>query len=54
MIEPKFKVKEEEVTDTFGRFIIEPLEPGYGHTLGNTLRRILLISIPGSSVTSGS
>ncbi|OGH47633.1 MAG: DNA-directed RNA polymerase subunit alpha [Candidatus Levybacteria bacterium RIFCSPLOWO2_01_FULL_39_10] len=51
MIEPKFKVKDEEVNDTFGRFVIEPLDPGYGHTLGNALRRILLISIPGSAVT---
>ncbi len=52
MKEPNFKIKEEEVTDDFGRFAIEPLEPGYGHTLGTALRRVLLISIPGSSVTT--
>ena len=52
MVEPTFKIKEEKVTDEYGEFIIEPLEPGYGHTLGNALRRVLLVSIPGASVTS--
>src|SRR3954470_21002010 len=33
------------------RFVISPLEPGFGHTLGNTLRRTLLSSIPGAAVT---
>lgn len=52
MIEPNFKVKEEKLTDDFGQFTIEPLDPGYGHTLGTALRRVLLISIPGVAVTS--
>jgi len=52
MVEPIFKVKEENVTEEYGEFIIEPLEPGYGHTLGNALRRVLLVSIPGAAVTS--
>ena len=52
MIEPNFKIKEEKTEDNFGRFVIEPLEPGYGHTLGHALRRALLISIPGVAVTS--
>src|SRR3989344_6059380 len=52
MKEPNFKVTEEEVSENFGRFMIEPLDPGYGHTLGTALRRVLLISIPGSAVTS--
>jgi DNA-directed RNA polymerase subunit alpha len=52
MVEPIFKIKEEKVTDEYGEFIIEPLEPGYGHTLGNALRRVLLVSIPGAAVTS--
>jgi DNA-directed RNA polymerase subunit alpha len=52
MVEPIFKIKEEKVTEDFGEFIIEPLEPGYGHTLGNALRRVLLVSIPGAAVTS--
>jgi DNA-directed RNA polymerase subunit alpha len=52
MVEPTFKIKDEKVTEEYGEFIIEPLEPGYGHTLGNALRRVLLVSIPGASVTS--
>lgn len=52
MLSPNFKVKENKLTKDYGEFIIEPLEPGYGHTLGNSLRRVLLISIPGAAVTS--
>lgn len=52
MLEPTFKVKEVESTQTFGQFVIEPLEPGYGHTIGNALRRVLLTSIPGAAATS--
>lgn len=37
---------------TFGKFVVEPLERGYGTTLGNSLRRILLSSLPGAAVTS--
>ena len=43
---------EEVVSDNRSRFAIEPLEPGFGYTLGNSLRRTLLSSIPGASVTS--
>src|SRR5437764_2914060 len=43
---------EEPVSDFRSRFIIEPLEPGFGYTLGNSLRRTLLSSIPGAAVTS--
>ena len=43
----------EDVVDEFrSRFVIEPLEPGFGYTLGNSLRRTLLSSIPGAAVTS--
>ncbi|WP_020575564.1 DNA-directed RNA polymerase subunit alpha [Actinopolymorpha alba] len=43
----------EEVVDEFrSRFVLEPLEPGFGYTLGNSLRRTLLSSIPGAAVTS--
>ncbi|MCZ4500492.1 MAG: DNA-directed polymerase subunit alpha, partial [Marmoricola sp.] len=43
----------EDVVDEFrSRFVIEPLEPGFGYTLGNSIRRTLLSSIPGASVTS--
>ncbi len=47
-----FKVKEEEATAEYGKFVIEPLETGFGHTMGNALRRVLLTSIPGAAVTS--
>lgn len=43
---------EEVVSEFRSRFIIEPLEPGFGYTLGNSLRRTLLSSIPGAAVTS--
>jgi DNA-directed RNA polymerase subunit alpha len=43
---------EEAISDYRSRFVIEPLEPGFGYTLGNSLRRTLLSSIPGASVTS--
>jgi len=52
MLDPILKVKEEKIEKDFGEFIIEPLEPGYGHTLGNSLRRVLLSSTPGAAVTS--
>ncbi|MGW7008081.1 DNA-directed RNA polymerase subunit alpha, partial [Streptomyces sp. NPDC054933] len=43
----------ETVVDAYrSRFVIEPLEPGFGYTLGNSLRRTLLSSIPGAAVTS--
>ncbi|HYN29047.1 MAG TPA: DNA-directed RNA polymerase subunit alpha [Dermatophilaceae bacterium] len=45
-------LSEEVVTDNRSRFVIEPLEPGFGYTLGNSLRRTLLSSIPGAAVTS--
>ena len=43
---------EESVSENRSRFILEPLEPGFGYTLGNSLRRTLLSSIPGAAVTS--
>lgn len=52
MVEPTFKVKEENLRDDYGEFVFEPLEPGYGHTMGEALRRVLLVSIPGVAVTS--
>ena len=45
-------LSEETVSDSRSRFTIEPLEPGFGYTLGNSLRRTLLSSIPGAAVTS--
>jgi DNA-directed RNA polymerase subunit alpha len=43
---------EEPVSEYRSRFVIEPLEPGFGYTLGNSLRRTLLSSIPGAAITS--
>ena len=43
---------EESLSETRSRFVLEPLEPGFGYTLGNSIRRTLLSSIPGAAVTS--
>ena len=45
------EIKCVESTDTFGRFLAEPLEKGFGTTLGNSLRRVLLGYLPGAAVT---
>lgn len=45
-------IDSESVTDDRSRFIVQPLEPGFGYTLGNTLRRTLLARIPGAAITS--
>ena len=50
---PKSLVKEEASrTDTYAKFIAEPFEAGYGHTVGNSLRRVLLSSLEGAAVTA--
>ena len=46
------QIEEEVVSDVRSRFVVEPLEPGFGYTLGNTLRRTLLSRIPGAAVSS--
>jgi DNA-directed RNA polymerase subunit alpha len=46
------KIECEDVSENYGRFIIEPLEPGFGVTVGNSLRRVLLGSLPGAAVTA--
>src|SRR5438445_13124900 len=45
-------VREVESNADYGKFEIEPLEPGFGVTLGNSLRRVLLSSLPGAAITS--
>ena len=45
-------IEEEQIGENRSRFIVEPLEPGFGYTLGNTLRRTLLSRIPGAAITS--
>jgi len=49
---PKIECLEMATDNTYGKFVVEPLERGYGITLGNSLRRILLSSLPGAAVTS--
>ncbi|MCL6592426.1 MAG: DNA-directed RNA polymerase subunit alpha [Alicyclobacillus sp.] len=48
----KPRIEVVEASDDYGKFVVEPLERGYGTTLGNSLRRILLSSIPGAAVRS--
>ncbi|AUJ31335.1 DNA-directed RNA polymerase subunit alpha [Liquorilactobacillus nagelii] len=48
----KPKIHKIEESPNFGKFIVEPLERGYGTTLGNSLRRILLSSLPGAAITN--
>ncbi|MCL5781128.1 MAG: DNA-directed RNA polymerase subunit alpha, partial [Firmicutes bacterium] len=49
---PKIEIVEQSEDNMYGKFVVEPLERGYGITLGNSLRRILLSSLPGAAVTS--
>jgi len=49
---PRIEIVEMNDENTYGKFVVEPLERGYGITLGNSLRRILLSSLPGAAVTS--
>lgn len=49
---PKIETVDVNEEGTYGKFVVEPLERGYGTTLGNSLRRILLSSLPGAAVTS--
>ena len=48
----KIKTEKKSLTNTYGKFVIQPLERGYGITLGNTLRRVLLTSLPGAAITN--
>ena len=49
---PIFNVVEEKKEEGYGKFVIEPLEPGFGNTLGVALRRLLLSNIEGAAITS--
>lgn len=49
---PKIEIVEMSEDETYGKFVVEPLERGYGITLGNSLRRVLLSSLPGAAVSS--
>ncbi len=48
----KVELEESSKTSTFGRFIVQPLEKGFGVTLGNSFRRVLLSSLPGTAITA--
>lgn len=52
MTEPLFEIKQKEKKGNYAKFIITPLEQGYGATLGNSLRRVLLTSLPGAAITT--
>jgi len=52
LLPKKIEVDEKTLTDKYGRFTIAPLERGFGLTLGNALRRVLLSSLPGAAVTA--
>jgi DNA-directed RNA polymerase subunit alpha len=52
MNDPMFEIKEEKKEANYGKFVISPLEQGYGLTVGNSLRRVLLSSLSGIAVTS--
>ena len=49
---PRIECIENAGDDSYGKYVVEPLERGYGTTLGNSLRRILLSSLPGTAVTT--
>src|SRR3954469_13289047 len=50
---PKRLIKEDSTaTETYAKFVAEPFETGYGHTIGNSLRRVLLSSLEGAAITS--
>src|SRR5437762_11598784 len=50
---PKRLTKEDSTaTETYAKFVAEPFETGYGHTVGNSLRRVLLSSLEGAAITS--
>ena len=49
---PRIECLETPSDDSYGKYVVEPLERGYGTTLGNSLRRVLLSSLPGTAVTS--
>ena len=48
----KIKTEKDSLTDTYGKFVLQPLERGYAVTVGNALRRVLLTSLPGAAITN--
>ena len=53
LIKPRrLDIDQDSLTNTYGKFVAEPLERGFGITLGNSLRRVLLSSLQGAAITS--
>lgn len=53
LIKPRgIQIDQDSLTDTYGKFVVEPLERGFGITIGNSLRRVLLSSLQGAAITS--
>ena len=52
LIRPRRVERDHRCTDTYGKFVVRPLERGFGTTIGNSLRRILLSSLQGASITA--
>lgn len=52
MVDPNFQIETAIDKPGYGKFILEPLDQGYGQTLGNSLRRVLLTSLPGSAIVT--
>lgn len=52
MLKPQFKIIQKKELSDYGKFVIEPLEQGYGMTVGNALRRCLLTSLPGAAIVA--
>jgi len=52
MSQPIFEIKEEEKKNNYSKIVLTPMEQGYGYTLGNSLRRVMLTSLPGAAITS--
>ncbi|MGY8781612.1 MAG: DNA-directed RNA polymerase subunit alpha [Fidelibacterota bacterium] len=48
----KIKTDDKSLSETYGKFIVQPLERGYGVTVGNALRRVLMTSLPGAAITN--
>ena len=49
---PNYKITDYKEKDNYGRFELEPLEKGFGYTIGNALRRVMLSSMPGSAIVA--
>lgn len=52
LVKPEQLVKDAKTGNTYGRFVCEPLERGFGTTIGNALRRVLLSSLQGAAIVS--